>query len=191
MWLLNSEISFTGFTLKVINKQRFTNKQLWFALKPVIRHGRTVNSNMMDAWLCLKNLCCFHVLSGLADEVEGNVAGKTISLFHIIFFYFSVIFLFLFLTLSFLQQSTVPSRWERSRSAYANRLNENGQVSVNHWNFTIHFYSKKTEVRSKSPFHWGSGFTPFTLFVAFYLNVNYIPCITPMDWLQNRHFDMS
>lgn len=86
MWLLNSEISFTGFTLKVINKQRFTNKQLWFALKPVIRHGRTVNSNMMDTWLCLKNLCCFHALSGLADEVEGNVAGKTISLFHFFFF---------------------------------------------------------------------------------------------------------
>lgn len=83
MWLLNSEISYTGFTLKVINKQKFTNKQLRFAFKPVIRHGHTVNNNMMDTWLCLKNLCCFHAFSGLADEVEGNVAGKTISLFNL------------------------------------------------------------------------------------------------------------
>lgn len=57
--------------------------------------------------------------------------------------------LFLVFKLPCLHQSTLLPQWERSRSAYANRLNENGQVWVNHWNFTILSYAKKTEVSSR------------------------------------------
>lgn len=57
------------------------------------------------------------------------------------------IFMFLFSNLYIFFQSTLPTQWEKFRSAYANKIKENGQVLVNHWNFTILFYLKKTEVR--------------------------------------------